>query len=203
MIKQWWRSKWAKTKPLRQNRMILVVPMISNVFLYENLRLNRIKKSGSSPIPDKILFSHLVIRIFSVLPHCCVLKLRTPLIVETIITSHGYIAYMSLNTKLKARRRTTVSTQCWVCVCRALSLEYYTFMPWNGGHYLPNKGTVYGPVAEISASVQHPRFLRSHVIENYDLNVHNCLHVVVINLMYHCKWINKFVVLLRKSAIGL
>jgi len=92
--------------------MKLVVPMISNVFLHENLRLNRIKKSGSSPIPDKILFSHLVIRIFSVLPHCCVLKLRTPLIVETIITLHGYIAYMSLNTKLKARRRTTVSTQC-------------------------------------------------------------------------------------------
>jgi len=52
--------------------------------------------------------------------------------------------------------------------------------------------SAYGPVAEISASVQNPRFLRSQVIKNYEFKiVHNCLDMVVTGLMYHCKCINK------------
>ena len=51
-------------------------------------------------------------------------------------------------------------------------------------------------------SVQNPRFLRSQVIKNYQLKiVHNCLDMTVTSLMCHCKYINKFAVLLRKSAI--
>jgi len=30
--------------------------------------------------------------------------------------------------------------------------------------------------------------------------VHNCLDTAITNLMYHCKYINKFVLLLRKSV---
>jgi len=33
----------------------------------------------------------------------------------------------------------------------------------SGGDNLPNRGTLVQPVAEISASVQNPRFLRSQV----------------------------------------
>ena len=73
----------------------------------------------------------------------------------------------------------------------------------SGGHYLPNRVNVYGPVAETSASVQNSRFLRSQAISNYELTtVHNCLDMAVASLMYHCKYIDKFVFLLRKSAVG-
>jgi len=69
-------------------------------------------------------------------------------------------------------------------------------------HYLPNR-TVYGPVVEISASVKNHRFLRSQVILNYELKiVHNCLEQAVISLMYHCKFINKFVLFHQKFAVG-
>jgi len=38
---------------------------------------------------------------------------------------------------------------------------------------------------------------------NYELKiVHNCLDMAITNLMYHCKNINKFVLLLRKSAVA-
>jgi len=49
---------------------------------------------------------------------------------------------------------------------------------WNGGHYLPNKETAHGPVAEIYTSVQRPRFFRSNVgyFKIMTLNIdHNCL----------------------------
>ena len=73
----------------------------------------------------------------------------------------------------------------------------------SGRHYLPNRVTAYGPVTEISAPVQNLRFLRSHVIYNYELKiVHNCLDMAVASLMYHCKYINKFILVLRKSAVG-
>ena len=32
--------------------------------------------------------------------------------------------------------------------------------------------------------------------------VHNCLDMTVTSLMYHFKYINKFIVLLQKSAVG-
>jgi len=76
----------------------------------------------------------------------------------------------------------------------------------SGGHwyYLPNRRIVYGPVVEISASVKIPRFLRSQVISIYEHKiVHNCLEKAVINLMYHCKFINKFVLLQQKFVVGL
>ena len=57
--------------------------------------------------------------------------------------------------------------------------------------------TAYKPVAEISASVQKPRFVSSQVIQNYELKiVYNCLDMAVTSLMYHCKYINKFLLLL-------
>jgi len=31
--------------------------------------------------------------------------------------------------------------------------------------------------------------------------IHKCLDMAIANLMYHCKYINKFVLLLRKSAV--
>jgi len=72
-------------------------------------------------------------------------------------------------------------------------------MPWDGGHYPPNKGTACGPVAEISPSFQNGRLLRSQV--TYELKtIHNCLDVAL-SLMYHCKCINKVILLLRKSAV--
>jgi len=53
----------------------------------------------------------------------------------------------------------------------------------SGGHYLPNRVTVYGPIAEISASVQNTKFNRSQVIQNYEKIVHNCLDMTVTSLM--------------------
>jgi len=71
--------------------------------------------------------------------------------------------------------------------------EYIVLGKMSGEHYLPNRVTAYGPVAEISASVQ-----------NYELQiVHNCLDMAVTSLMYHCQYINKFVLLLQKSAVEL
>jgi len=76
----------------------------------------------------------------------------------------------------------------------------------SGGHwnYLPNRRTVCGPVVQTSVSVKNPRFLRSQVILNYELEiVHNCRERAIISLMYHCKFINKFVLLQKKFAVGL
>jgi len=36
----------------------------------------------------------------------------------------------------------------------------------------------------------------------YGLIFQNCLDMAVASLMYHCKYINEFVLLLRKSAVG-
>jgi len=67
----------------------------------------------------------------------------------------------------------------------------------SGGHHLPNRVTAYGPVTEISASVQNLRFLHSQVIYNYELKiVHNCLNMAVTSMMHHCKYMNKFVLVL-------
>ena len=90
-----------------------------------------------------------------------------------------------------------------VCVCRALSLSalYSVRDVWRA---LPSsRVTAYGTVVEISASVQNPRFLCNQVIQNYELKiVHNCLDMTVTSLMYDCKYINKFVLLPRRSAVG-
>jgi len=59
---------------LRQNRIKLVVRMISNVILYKNLRFVRIFWSGSSPIPDKICSFLSSNPDFSALSRCCVVK---------------------------------------------------------------------------------------------------------------------------------
>jgi len=73
----------------------------------------------------------------------------------------------------------------------------------SGGHYLPNRVTAYGSVAEITASDQNPRFLHSQAIQTYELeNVHNYLDMPVTILMYHYKYIGKFVFLQQKSAVG-
>jgi len=75
----------------------------------------------------------------------------------------------------------------------------------SGGHwqYLPNRRTVHGPVVEISAFVKYPRFLRSQEILIYELKiVHNSLEPAVTSLMYHCKYINKFVLLQQKFNVG-
>ena len=62
----------------------------------------------------------------------------------------------------------------------------------SGGHYLPNRVSAYGPVAKHS-EVQNPGF------QNYQLKiVHNRLDMAVTGLIYHCKLIQKFVLLLRQ-----
>jgi len=72
----------------------------------------------------------------------------------------------------------------------------------SGGHYIPNRVTAYGPVAETTASVQNPRLLRSQAIQNYELQiVHNCLDMAVTSMVYHCKHINKFVLLLGRKCV--
>jgi len=74
----------------------------------------------------------------------------------------------------------------------------------SGGHwhYLPNR-TVYGPVVEITAFVKNPRFLSSQVILNYEPKiVHNCQNIAVTSLIYHCKYINKFILLQQTFAVG-
>jgi len=97
------------------------------------------------------------------------------LIVEAIITSHTGVAL------------------AW----RSMSVR-----PWNEGHYFPNRRTACGPVPQISASVHNPRFFRSQVISNYEFKiVHNCLDMAATSLMYHCKYIKNFVLLLRKFAV--
>ena len=53
---------------------------------------------------------------------------------------------------------------------------------------------------EISASDHNPRFLRSQAIYNYKLKiVHCCLNMECTSLMYYCKYINKFVLVLPKE----
>ena len=53
---------------------------------------------------------------------------------------------------------------------------------------------------EISASDHNPRFLRSQAIYNYKLKiVHYCLNMECTSLMYYCKYINKFVLVLPKE----
>jgi len=44
---------------------------------------------------------------------------------------------------------------------------------------------------------------RSQVTQNYELEiVHSCLDMAVATLLYHCKYITKLILLLRKSPVG-
>ena len=94
------------------------------------------------------------------------------LIVETIIAWHLGMAF-TLNVTLKARRRTTVSV-CW----SVLSVHVWNIITecivlgeMSVGHCVPSRVTTYGPVADISASVQTPRFLRSQIIKIMNLRL--------------------------------
>jgi len=90
-----------------------------------------------------------------------------------------------------------------VCV-QSIIPECIILSKMSEGHYLPNRVTAYRPVAEISASVQNPRFLPSQVIKNYDIKiVHNQLDMAVTSLMYHFKCFNKLFLFLQKSTVGL
>jgi len=103
------------------------------------------------------------------------------LIVETIITSHTCIAFFVSNITLKARTHTSYRS--------VLSVHMYSITIQTV--------TAFGPVTEISASIQDLISSQpSNLVMNY------CLDMAVASLMYHCKYINKFVLVLRKSAVG-
>ena len=97
--------------------------------------------------------------------------------------------------------------QCWVCVCRALSLSvlYSVDLQYNVWRALAlpskQKNCLWTSRRKLCAFSKNPIFLRSQVISNYEFKiVHNCLEQAVTLLMYHSKYINKFVFLPRKSA---
>jgi len=68
-----------------------------------------------------------------------------------------------LNITFEARRRTTVSVYWSVLSVQSIIPECIAHGKMSGGHYLPNRVTACGQVAEISASVKIPDF-RSEVI---------------------------------------
>jgi len=59
---------------------------------------------------------------------------------------------------LKARCCTTVSVHCVECACVEDIPECIALGKMSGEHYLRNKVTAHGPVAEISAPVQNDFF---------------------------------------------
>jgi len=74
-------------------------------------------------------------------------------------------------------------------------------MPWQGGHYFPNKRSTYGPVTEIPATIHDCRFFHGQVIKNLPTQtIHNWLDITVTTSDIY---LNKFISFSYNSIVGL
>ena len=115
-------------------------------------------------------------------------------IIRTIITSHKGIAYHvkhnAQGTPLHHDFNPLISVECAYVELLSLSVLYSLTCLSD----CLCRNLCVSPKSQIS---------RSQVIYNYELEiVHNCLDMAVTSLLYHCKYITKFILLLRKSAVG-
>jgi len=131
------------------------------------------------------------------------------LIAETINASHMGIAYHVEHNFWRHAATPGLQSidKCWVCVW---NVKHY---PWAQfykrivlgkmfeGHCLPNRVTARTSHKNLCNSTKFPILSQPSNL-NYELEiVHNCLDTANTNLMYHCKYISKFVLLLRKAAV--
>jgi len=133
----------------------------------------------------------------------CVLTINN----ERLLSRHTRAQHITLTITLKTRRRTRISVYWSVLSlrvkCRALSLSVLYLVRCLEGitfqieELLKNQSqkSCVSPTTQIFTQLSNLK---------YELKiVHNRLDIAVTNLMYHCKYINKFVLLLRKSAVVL
>jgi len=121
------------------------------------------ERFGSFQTQHKRAHNHQ--RTFRVIITAAVTARNIRLIAETIITSHtGILHHVEHKTEGKPPHHGLSLLISIECACVEHMPVCIELGKMSGVHYFPNRMTANGPVAEISASVQNPRFLRSQVI---------------------------------------